>query len=125
MAERASDVVVVGGGAIGLACAWRAAQAGLRVRVLERGGEPGRGASWVAAGILGPVTEAHVGEEALTELTRASAGLWPGFAAELERVSGLPVGYARTGTLHVALDGDELAELRRLHAYQVEQGLDA
>src|SRR5262249_5522790 len=55
----------------------------------------------------------------------ASAALWPGFASELERVSGLPVGYARTGTLHVALDRDELAELRRLHAYQVEQGLDA
>jgi glycine oxidase len=50
------DVVVVGGGVIGLAVAWRAAQAGHAVRVYERG-ELGGGASHVAAGMLAPVAE--------------------------------------------------------------------
>ena len=52
----ALDAVVVGGGALGLACAWRAARRGLRVRVLER---TTRGRSLhVAGGMLAPVGEA-------------------------------------------------------------------
>ena len=56
--------MVVGAGIVGLACAWRAAQRGLSVLVLERD-EPGAGASGVAAGMLAPVTEADFGEERL------------------------------------------------------------
>ena len=76
------DVVVVGAGVIGLACAWRAAQRGLSVLVLDRDA-PGAGASGVAAGMLAPVTEAEFGEEALLALNLAGAELWPAFAAEL------------------------------------------
>ena len=107
----AVDLVVVGGGAIGLACAWRAAQAGLRVRVLERD-EPGAGASGVAAGMLAPVGELSFGEERLLELALASHARWPRFAAELEEAAGA-TGYMQEGALHVALDRDEAAELRR------------
>ena len=66
------DVAVIGGGVIGLAVAWRAAQRGHRVCVLERG-ELGGGASHVAAGMLAPVTEADAGELALLELGLRSA----------------------------------------------------
>ena len=78
----AADVVVIGGGVIGLAVAWRAAQRGRSVCVLERG-ELGGGASHVAAGMLAPVTEADPGELALLELGLRSARAWPAFAAEL------------------------------------------
>ena len=88
----ALDAVVVGGGVLGLACAWRATRRGLRVRVLERD-RPGAGASHVAAGMLAPVGEANWGEEALMRLGLASARAWPGFAAELAADSGLEVGY--------------------------------
>ncbi|MEK6271641.1 MAG: glycine oxidase ThiO [Actinomycetota bacterium] len=108
----ALDAVVVGGGALGLACAWRAARRGVRVRVLERD-HPGAGASHVAAGMLAPVGEASWGEEALLRLGLASARAWPGFAAELATDSELEVGYEPCGALHVALDGDEAEELRR------------
>src|SRR4051795_12468792 len=54
--KRGFDAVVVGGGVIGLACAWRLAQRGAAVAVLERG-EPGAGATGVAAGMLAPVGE--------------------------------------------------------------------
>ena len=108
----ALDAVVVGGGVLGLACAWRAARRGVQVRVLERD-HPGAGASRVAAGMLAPVGEASWGEEALVRLGLASARAWPGFAAELAADSELEVGYEPCGALHVALDRDETEELRR------------
>jgi len=115
------DAIVVGGGAIGLACAWRAARRGVRVRVLERD-QPGAGASRVAAGMLAPVGEASWGEEALMRLTLASARAWPRFAAELASDSELEVGYEPCGALHVALDRDESQELRR--RFEVMDSLD-
>jgi glycine oxidase len=117
----ALDAVVVGGGAIGLACAWRAARRGLRVRVLERD-YPGAGATHVAAGMLAPVGEASWGEEALMRLALASARAWPGFAAELATDSELEVGYEPCGALHVALDRDEAEELRR--RFELMESLD-
>jgi glycine oxidase len=122
--DREHDVVVVGAGVIGLACAWRCAQRGLRVLVLEREREPGAGASGVAAGMLAPVTEAEFGEEALLRLNLAGAGLWPAFAAELAERSGVDTGYRASGALVVAVDRDDAEELRRLHAFQRSLGLD-
>jgi glycine oxidase len=105
-------VAVVGGGAIGLTIAWRAAQRGLRVVVLERA-EPGEGASWVAAGMLAPVTEATLVEQDVLRLGLASAGAYPGFARELESVSGQDIGYLPWGMLMVARDRDEAEALER------------
>ena len=85
------DVAVIGGGVIGLAVAWRAAQRGHAVCVLERD-VLGAGASRVAAGMLAPVTEADAGELALLELGLRSARAWPAFAAELEAAAGADPG---------------------------------
>ena len=118
------DVAVVGGGVIGLAAGWRAAQQGLRTIVLERE-SPGRGATWAAAGMLAPVNEATFGEEEVVSLNLASARRYPEFVEELEEASGIPIGYRPCGTLAVALDRDHAEALRRLHAFQVSLGLDA
>ncbi|MEJ3750881.1 glycine oxidase ThiO [Actinomycetes bacterium KLBMP 9797] len=107
------DVCVVGAGPIGLAIAWRCAQRGLAVTVVDDG-RPG--AAHAAAGMLGPVVEAYFGEEAVTNLLVESARRWPGFADEL----GEDIGYRTDGTLVVALTGDDLAEAERLRAYQAE-----
>jgi len=120
----ALDAIVVGGGAIGLACAWRAARLGARVRVLERE-RPGSGASGVAAGMLAPVGEATWGEEELLALARASADRWPSFAAELEADAGAEVSYRRWGALHVALDRDEAEALARRLELMSSLGLEA
>jgi glycine oxidase len=118
--KRDFDAVFVGGGVIGLSCAWRAAQRGARVAVLDRAAPPA-GATRVAAGMLAPVGELAFGEPELLEMTLASAQLYPGFVAELEA----PTGYASQGALHVALDRDEAAELRRVHDLQRSLGLEA
>jgi len=122
--KRSFDVVVVGGGVIGLSCAWRAAQRGARVAVVERGA-PGQGATRVAAGMLAPVGELSFGEPELLELTLAAARLYPGFVAELEAATGAHTGYERLGALHVALDRDEAAQLRRVHELQRSLQLEA
>jgi glycine oxidase len=118
-----SGVVVIGGGVIGLAVAWRAAQHGHAVCVLERG-ELGAGTSRVAAGMLAPVTEADAGELALLELGLRSARAWPAFAEQLAAASGADPGLHRCGTLVVARDGDEAAALERELALRVDLGLD-
>ena len=122
--KRSYDAVVVGGGVVGLSCAWRLAQRGATVVVLDTS-DPPAGATRVAAGMLAPVGELAFGEPRLLELTLAAAELYPDFVAELEAVSGKSTGYARHGALHVALDRDEAAELRRVHELQRSLGLGA
>jgi glycine oxidase len=122
--RRGFDAIFVGGGVIGLSCAWRAARAGARVAVLDRAAPPA-GATRVAAGMLAPVGELAFGEPELLEMTLASAALYPDFVAELEAASGETTGYAQQGALHVALDRDEAAELRRVHDLQRSLGLEA
>jgi len=85
---------------------------------------PARGASWAAAGMLAPVTEAHYGEEEVLALNLESASLYPAFVAELQDDTGMDVGYRDTGTLIVARDADDAAELHRLHDFQRRLGLD-
>ncbi|MFJ2604568.1 glycine oxidase ThiO [Streptomyces sp. NPDC087425] len=121
MSSRTSEVLVVGGGIIGLVTAWRAAQRGFGVTVADP--EPGGGAAQVAAGMLAAVTELHHGEQTLLGLNLASAQRYPDFAAELTDFTGQDLGYRRCGTLAVALDADDRAELRELHALQRRSGL--
>jgi glycine oxidase len=115
------DVVVVGGGAIGLASAWRLAQRGAAVTVVDP--DPGGGASGVAAGMLAPITEARMGEEPLLRLNLASWSRWPSFAAEVEGAAGAAVGYRADGTLVVALDADDRVALEELAARHQAMGL--
>jgi glycine oxidase len=113
----AFDLAVAGGGAIGMACAWRAAGRGLRTVVLDAG-DPG---AWqVAAGMLAPVAEAQVGDAAAVELGLRAARGFGAFCAEL----GEDVGHRTTGTLLVARDRDEAEALERELAFRRELGLE-
>jgi glycine oxidase len=107
--RRTADVLIIGGGVVGLAIAWRAAQRGLRVVLADP--EPGRGASRAAAGMLTPVAEAAYAERELFELGSASLRRYPAFAAELTELTGMTTGFRQTGTLQVGYDADDLAML--------------
>jgi glycine oxidase len=115
------DVVVVGGGVIGLSIAWKAAAAGSAVVVVDP--RPGHGATWAAAGMLGPVGEAHFGEEALARANVAAAGQWPAFAGDLEAASDRVVGYRRSGTVLAAVDPSDRRVVDDVLGYQLSLGL--
>lgn len=119
-----TDAIVVGGGIVGLAIAWAARRRGMSVTLLERE-RTGAGTSRVAAGMLAPVAEVEFGEAGrrVLELGLRSAAMWPSFAADLERRSGLAVGLLRTGSLLVARDDDEARELERQLAFRESLGL--
>lgn len=103
------DLLVVGGGAIGLATAWRGAQRGLRVRVVERD-RPGAGASTAAAGILAPLDPPDP-DDAHGAFTLAAMAGWEAFAAELQDAAGDAIGFRRAGALRVARDHAECVAL--------------
>ncbi|MHB8531643.1 MAG: glycine oxidase ThiO [Solirubrobacteraceae bacterium] len=125
MAERAAhELIVAGGGIVGLAVAWQARAAGAEVTLLERD-RTGEGTSRVAAGMLAPVAEAEFGGAGrrLLELGLRSAELWPGFAAQLSAASGVEVELRQTGTLLLARDADESLELDRQLDFRRSLGL--
>ncbi len=118
-----ADVIVVGGGVIGTAIAWRAARAGRDVTVVDP--LTGDKASLAAAGMLGPVSESVFGEQHLLNLNLHAIGRFPSFNEELEAASGLRTGLRTEGTLAVAYDNDDLAALDRLTEFRHSIGLAA
>jgi glycine oxidase len=119
------DVAVVGAGVVGLAVAWRAAQRGLKVVVLERADEVGTGTSPIAAGMIAPISEAIATEQPLMRLGLASARAYPDFVAELQESAGMDPGYLNCGTLFAARDADEAEALGRELALRETLGLPA
>ncbi|PSO47848.1 MAG: glycine oxidase ThiO [Actinobacteria bacterium QS_8_72_14] len=121
--EQRSEVVVAGGGVIGLACAWRLAQTGRAVTVCDPGTP--RGASQAAAGMLAPATEATIAERDLLALNLASADRWAAFADELARASAYDPRLRPSGALLVARDGDDAAVLDWLADAHARLGLSS
>src|ERR1700755_3035609 len=125
MSEPADRVVVVGAGVVGTTAAWVAA----REHLAREGGlvdpEPGSGASWVAGGMLAPITEAWPGERELLELGSASLARWPGFADAVEQASGGSVGLRGAGTLAVVVDAADREDLDRVVEHLRAWGRDA
>jgi glycine oxidase len=118
-----TDVIVVGGGVIGAAIAWRAARAGSSVTIIDPGTDDK--ASLVAAGMLGPVSESVFGEQDLLNLNLHAVGRFPSFNAELEEAAGSTTGLRTEGTLAVAYNNDDLAALDRLTEFRHSIGLRA
>jgi glycine oxidase len=96
-------IIVVGAGIAGLAIGWRLAQAGATVEILERG-QPGRAATWAAAGMLAPGAELGNGHNGLVHFAKTARIAWPDFARELEQASGVDIGFRESGSLMVARD---------------------
>jgi glycine oxidase len=117
------DVAVVGAGIVGAAIAWECASRGARVALLDRG-EPGCGASGVAAGMLAPCSEVHEAGPFLL-LARASLASWPAFAERLREESGIDPELALDGLLRVALDDEAAAGVQAQLAWQERAGISA
>ena len=120
---RSYDAVVVGGGIIGGAVAFRLGQEKLRVALLD-GQMLGREASWAAAGMLSPAPDSPQAIP-LVPFGRASLGLYPDFIAELQEITGRQTGYRREGTLEVLFSASAERQLSTLIALHRGLGLAA
>lgn len=121
-----ADVLIIGGGLIGLGIGWQLAKAGRSVVIAERdapGDAAPTAASYVAAGMLAPIGEAGFDEPALLALGRTSLEMYPGWTAELEGDAGCGIDRRTEGTLIVALDADDTAWLRRHYEFQQRENL--
>ena len=119
-----TEVAVVGGGVIGLSCAFELARRGKSVTVIERE-ETGFGASTVAAGMLAPSSEIEMTPAPVVELQLDSLKRYPQFIADIEAASGLSCGYRDNGTLWVSRHRDDELELDHLCAIQNDRGMTA
>jgi glycine oxidase len=117
------DAIIVGGGAVGLSTARELALAGLSVLVLDRG-NPQDAASWAAAGMIAPQSEADE-PNPFFELCRSSARLYPEWTAQLQSESGVDPEFIRSGVLFVASSDQSLGALHCMVDWQTKAGLRA
>jgi glycine oxidase len=118
--QRTYDTIVVGGGAIGATSAWRLAQSGQSVLLLERGRLGGE-ASGAAAGMLGAQLEVHA-PGPFFDLCLESRRMYRQFAYELLEETGIDVQLVDNGILHVAHDEATAQRLQQRLQWQRQAG---
>ncbi len=102
------EVLIIGGGVIGLTTAFFLAREGTRVTIVERG-EPGQEASWAGAGILPPGNPAHA-QTPFDHLRAQSFVMFPALSEELRERTGIDNGYMRCGGLEFRENEDLTGE---------------
>lgn len=120
--NQTAEVLIIGGGVIGLTIARALARRGVPNITVTEKNEFGREASWAAGGILAPQVETDK-DDNFFRLACASRDLYQDFARSLQAETGIDVQLDPTGTLYVAFTADEEAELRRRFTWQQSRGL--
>jgi len=124
-ANSASDskrVAVVGGGIIGLSVGWQLARRGCAVTVFDRD-TAGRAASWVAAGMLAPVSEFGFENEDFLAFGQRSMEMFPRYLDELAEDGGRTVPLDTRGTMVVGFHRDDTERIRRIYNFREQRGL--
>ena len=114
------DVLVLGGGVIGLSTAYFLAREGVRVAVVDKG-DFGQESSWAGAGIL-PGGNPKRAKSALGRLRAHSIALFPDISAELRERTGIDNGYLRCGGLELRRSADALERQRVENLVREERG---
>ncbi|QTF93805.1 glycine oxidase ThiO [Halomonas sp. BM-2019] len=102
-----SDVLIIGGGVIGMLTAWQLAEAGQTVTLLERG-RCGREASWAGGGIVSPLYPWRYSDP-VSNLARFAEDEYPRLAARLLEETGIDPEYRQRGLLYLRVDDGDRA----------------
>ncbi len=118
-----TEVLIIGGGIIGLAIARELRQKGVeKVKILEKNSTCGMEASSAAAGMLAPQAEADKADD-FFDFCQASRDLYPNFADELFAETGIDIELDQTGTLYLAFTEKDADELEKRFAWQKQANL--
>jgi glycine oxidase len=117
------DAVIAGGGVIGACSALELAEAGLKVALYDAR-EPGQEASWASAGMISPAPE-NPQMIPFVPFIAASVALYPKLIQKVQERTGIDVGYHKTGSLDLILDGDVPQQVDAIVALQHGAGLHA
>lgn len=120
--KHSADVVVIGGGVIGLTIARTLALRGAGDVCLIERASLGREASYAAAGMLAPQAEANAQDD-FFKLACRSRDLYANFAASLRDETGVDIELDTTGTLYLALTYHDLVDIEKCYAWQRAAGL--
>jgi glycine oxidase len=120
--EPIPDVLIIGGGVIGLSLAWDLALHGRKVQVIDRG-EVGQEASWAGAGILPPASW-KAALHPYDQLRALSSELHPRWAEILTRETGIDTGYRQCGGIYLARTPGEAASLVAWARSAAEEGIE-
>ncbi len=115
-------IIIVGGGAVGLTLAWELLRRGQQVTLLDRE-RIGCGTSWAATGIL-PPARWETATDPLDQLRGYSHALFPRWAEELGRVSGVDVGFRQCGGWYLAESRGERAAMIGMADYWQALGIE-
>ena len=100
------SIAIIGGGVIGLSIGWQLARENMAVRIFDQR-DAGKQASWAAAGMLSPYSEAISGHLKALEMEKQSLGLYPSFLKELSEDCRVALPKESEGTLCVAINRDD------------------
>ncbi len=114
------DVLIIGGGVIGLTTAYFLARDGVRVTVVDQG-DLGQESSWAGAGIISPGNPNRA-RSPLGQLRARSAELFPELSHELREGTGLDNGYLRCGGLELRRSSDDLERQRVANLLREQRG---
>lgn len=118
------EVLIVGGGVIGLSIARELHRNGVRkIAVVERG-RTGEEASWAAAGMLSPNVETEV-NTVFHRFCTESLEMYPQFAAALLGETGIDVELDRSGTMFVGFGEDDDTKLRLEYQKLSDAGIES
>ena len=122
VSHSSADVVIIGGGVIGLTIARALALRGVRDVCLIERANLGSEASFAAAGMLLPQVEAATKDDLFTLACR-SRDLYAAFATALHDETGIDVELDTTGTLYLALNEQDQEEIEKGYYFQSREGL--
>ncbi len=114
-----SDIVLIGGGVIGLSIAYELAMRGASVRVLDQG-QLGQESSWAGAGMITPANPDRA-SSSVFRLRGESFIRWPDWAARLTEETGIDTGFAKCGGIEIAAETSALASKLQSEGIRAER----
>ena len=118
------DIIIIGGGIIGLSIACEMAERRKKVVILEKN-KVGMEASWVAAGTLEPIWDAEGDGDELLQLKIKSEKMWQNFAQKIQQKTNIDVEYNTSGGILVALNSEEMNQLEKTCNVAVKYGIES